>query len=328
MKKSLSALVLGLAITCQTSCYTIKKTEYTSLAASVETQRIHPDLLLLDEKGFSLHRKNVEYLDDAQIVLIGDIHTVTTENIDFLLGEFVEKDDYVLIEQPFDNFKHMNLPQIGQRISQQDLEGLALKHKLDPKSYLSSLILKKKGIVKGVDCSFKLRLQGLYQSVWNSFFVYAKEKLSNNQELHPFAQWLFYEDLELTDNKEELLEKIKDYEEQLPSRKELNNQRQQQIIDNVVREARSKQRCYVVLGASHIDDSLIERLEQEGLHYASFMPSTDLNLSKIFSYFVSLLDEYIDCRIMYSNGKSVYVEGFDGLAEDLTQTIGKYVAKD
>jgi len=246
------------------------------------------DNLSLEEqivmKGFLPYKTNVPSLDQADIIILGDMHTYMNEAIDGILPYLVNVQDKVLIESSPERWGDpLDLVTFAKRPWEVQEDLMDRLSPYNGGSWGSSLIIARKGNIVPVDASKELKQKRMFTSVRGLALSAAYKQLENGEDLNPFLDWMIYEDLQLTSREQEnVQEVILNYINSLPSLENLMQERQRALIDNILREVRDTkqgQKCVLVIGNMHFngfgDLSLKNILEKNRIGYAAFEPDVE-----------------------------------------------------
>jgi len=235
---------------------------------------------------------NVQTIDSAALVILGDMHTYMDRQLNLLLPELVRRGDRVLLEQPTDRYQILDLsaydaqraspalPHGGERGSRegqlrttlqnidvavrgvQSLENeMQLFDWASPErgNFLQFLVGKGTGMVIPIDAPSTLRDAYLCDIIQYSVLKSAVFHLDKGASpLHPFERWMIEEDLGIADEgvtADTLKRDITTYMKNMPDT-DFDHERQEQIISNVlqqVNDLHAGERAVLTIGSAHLN---------------------------------------------------------------------------
>jgi len=292
------------------------------------------------DNDYDIFQTNVSKLEQAQLIILGDVHGYMGDNLYSVLDDMVQKNDKILFERSSDDGP-TDLRNLTREQKQKALKDYG-------SDFFKPVIYGSRGIIQPIDASEQVRFEALDIGFQHMFLRLANYQIVKKKKVHPFIQWLLYDDLKIAareDNVIKVLSQVSNYLSELPKRKEIDIKRQKEIVNNVVVQVKNHTfKNYLILGGKHVTEyaeaPLLERLEQEGITYAAFLPEkTRLNLAfkrkfrkrkksvqglyDVDSDYVvnNLIDGFISGRV--EKGAPKYAGTLDGLADELTECLGQ-----
>lgn len=313
---------------------------------------------------------NVPDIDSAALIILGDTHTHMDRKLNLLLPELVRQGDRVFVEQPADRYQTLDLSvydaQHWPQALQDEANGKSLEEQLgtmlqnidttmrniqslenkmrridwaspEQGNFLQFLVAEGTGVVVPIDAPSALRDAYLCDIIQYSVLKSAAFHLDRGTStLHPFEQWMIYEDLAIAEgdaNANHLGRGIAAYVKHMPNT-DFNRERQERIIDNVLQEVgdlRNEERAVLVIGSTHIDrfaPTLLDALQEARIPYVAFAPD-DKSVFKTpaaaqtanWNYTETLLESYVAVRI--AAGGRPYRGTFEDMSNRFAETFAK-----
>lgn len=290
------------------------------------------------EVNYLPFRANVPALNQAQLIIVGDLHEYGESRLERLVPSLVRRQDLILIEQSADAFPVMNFATAEGRAQWRSYEKSA-------DAFLRQLAQEHRGTVVPIDAARAIKNEQIYHNVRDftlrSACAHSSDGFNN---LHPFEQWVLRDDLQLISaetTQGEIPNVIVRYMGDMPPYNDISEQRQRAIIENIVTQVQpvgAYQRAVLILGSWHVTretPSLLAALEWRKIGYLAFVPDeiavlrephapplTDVERIRIGLLYLqdSLCDHYVQERIW--EGVTPYRGTFTGMAERILKARG------
>jgi hypothetical protein len=305
------------------------------LATGNDAQLVWSPIELLAKSDYRVLQTNVASYDAARLIILGDLHGEMNEELFMLMPGIVKAGDEVLVEQAADT-PIASLDTVLDDLSFEDqLVHIYNSHMLLEKSPENNGWIASTAITDGVciipiDAPKHIRNKSLYCIMRSSTLRVTANKLHAGEDIHPFAAWMLYEDLNICNREasaSKQINSITSYLDSMPNTQEIESERQHYINDAIVaavQDSDADARHFVVLGSDHItriQPSLTERLEEERIGYAVFLPVATTTqpdstvkppdmAALINKHFMALGKNYVDAR-----KSDTYAGSLDGFGE-------------
>jgi hypothetical protein len=282
--------------------------------------------------GYKPLNTNAASYDDAQLVILGDMHTMVTPQLFMILDNLVKKDDIAMIEQsPGTN-------DVDAR-KLESLDNLEEKAKLffgfqKNMEYMVPLIAKSKGVIVGVDQAEDGKDGVLTNMVERTVLDQVRIGLElKHLSKHPFIEWMLYDNLKIAKkgaSVKDLSKAVQEYYAKVEHKADVSSyNRQQAILDNVsmhVKSVPQGSRCFLTIGLAHINQdtpNMLSYLEANGIRYVAFVPDGDRTFVRKQSsgafdeeaskYFEILCKQYAEVK--GRQGVKKYEGSFEGIVD-------------